>query len=111
MPDQRFAQRDTWKRMVGITLAYAGLNFWATGVGATSNQPLAVTCIYVSRSDEQNDIGPTSFVNVVPTKLPTKSQRWSNEPLLSGIMFGSANVSHNMIFSVYTTNNTHLLRP
>ena len=63
MPDQRFAQRDTWKRMVGITLAYAGLNFWATGVGSTSNQPLAVTCIYVSRSDEQNDIGPTSWAS------------------------------------------------
>ena len=28
-----------------------------------------------SRSDEQNDIGTTPFVNVGPTKLPTKYQR------------------------------------
>ena len=27
---------------------------------------------------------PTSFVNVGPTKLPTKCQRWPNEWLLSG---------------------------
>ena len=40
----------------------------------------------VSRPDEQNDIQPTSFVNVWPTKLPTKCQRWPNELLLSGLV-------------------------
>ena len=57
------SQRDTWKRMVGITLAYAGL----------------------VEPDGQNDLGPTLFVNVGPTKLQTKCQRWSNKWLLSGI--------------------------
>ena len=57
------SQRDTWKRMVGITLAYAGL----------------------VEPDGQNDLGPTLFVNVGPTKLQTKCQRWSNKWLLSRI--------------------------
>ena len=35
--------------------------------------------------DEQNDIMLTSFVDVGPTKLPTKCQRWSNKWLLSGL--------------------------
>ena len=39
MSDQRLPQR---KRMVGITLAYAARAFWATGVGPSSNQPLAI---------------------------------------------------------------------
>ena len=33
----------------------------------------------LSWPDEQNDIGLTSFVDVGPTKLPTKCQRWPNE--------------------------------
>ena len=38
----------------------------------------------LGRPYEQDDIGSTSFVNVGPTKLPTKCQRWPNELLLSG---------------------------
>ena len=30
------------------------------------------------RPDEQNNVEQISFVNVGPTRLPTKSQRWSN---------------------------------
>ena len=33
----------------------------------------------LSWPDDQNDIGLTSFVDVVPTKLPTKCQRWPNK--------------------------------
>ena len=33
----------------------------------------------LSWPDEQNDIGLTSFVDVGPTKLPTKCQRWPNK--------------------------------
>ena len=33
----------------------------------------------LSWPDEQNDIGLTSFVDVGPTKLPTKCQRWLNK--------------------------------
>ena len=73
------SQRDTWKRMVGITLAYAGLvELWALGQCQTNGWQL-------SRPDGQNDLGPTLFINVGPTKLQTKCQRWSNKWLLSGI--------------------------
>ena len=59
--------------MVGITLAYAGLvELRALGQRQTNGWQL-------SRTDEQNDLGPTLFVNVRPTKLQTKYQRWSNK--------------------------------
>ena len=57
------AQRD-----VGITLAYAGLVRLRTlDQHRTNGRQL-------SWPDEQNDIGLTSFVDVGPTKLPTKCQ-------------------------------------
>ena len=61
------AQCDTWNRMVGITLADAGLR--AFDQHRTNGWQL-------SWPDEYNDIGLTSFVDVAPTKLPTKCQRW-----------------------------------
>ena len=54
--------------MLGICMAC-----WGKNIGPTSNQPLR--CV-----DEQNDVEPTSFVNVGPTILPTNwHQFWSNE--------------------------------
>ena len=73
------AKRDTWKRMVGITLAYAGL------VELRALDQHRTNGWQWSWPDEQNDIGLTSFVDVGPTKLPTKCQRWPNNWLLSGI--------------------------
>ena len=64
------AQRDTWKRMVGITLAYAGL------VGLRTLDQHRTNRWQLCRHDDQNDIGLTSFVDVEPKKLPTKCQRW-----------------------------------
>ena len=58
---QTLAQRNTWKRMVGITLAYADqhrTDGWQW-----------------SWPDEQNDIVLKSFVDVGPTKLPTLAQQ------------------------------------
>ena len=72
------AQRDTWKRMVGITLAYARL------VGLRALDQHRINGWRLSWPYEQNDIGPTPFVDVGPTKLPTKCQRWPNKWLLSG---------------------------
>ena len=44
----------------------------------------------LSWPDEQNDIGPTSFVNVGPTKLSTKYKLWATEWLLLGTNLASA---------------------
>ena len=64
------AQRD------GITLAYIGL----VGRRALNrSRPLAIDEIDENWPDEQNDIGPTSFVNVGPAELQTKCQRLPNE--------------------------------
>ena len=63
--------------MVGITLAYAGL------VGLRALDHDRTNGWQSSWTDEQHDIGLTSFVDVGPTKLPTKCQRWPN--LLSGM--------------------------
>ena len=51
-------RRDTWKRMVGITLAYAGL------VGLRTLDQHRTNGWQLSWPDEQNDIGLTSFVDV-----------------------------------------------
>ena len=56
-------------RLVGITLAYAGL------VGLRALDQHRTNGWQLSLPDEQNDIGLTSFVNFGPTKLPTKCQR------------------------------------
>ena len=51
--------------MVGITLAHAGL------VGLRALGQHRTNLWQLSQPDEQNDIEPTSFVNVGPTKMPT----------------------------------------
>ena len=66
---QTLAVRDTCKRVVGITLAYEGL------VGLPAFDQHRTNGWQLSWPDEQNDIGLTSFVDVGPTKLPTKCQR------------------------------------
>ena len=66
---QTLAVRDACKRVVGITLAYAGL------VGLPALDQHRTNGWQLSWLDEQNDIGLTSFVDVGPTKLPTKCQR------------------------------------
>ena len=60
------AQRDTWNRMVGITLAYAGF------VGLRALDQHRTNGWQLSWPDEQNDIGLTSLVDVGSTKLPDK---------------------------------------
>ena len=55
---QTLAQRDTCKRMVGITLAYAGL------VGLRASNQHRTNGWQLSWPDDQNDIGLTSFVDV-----------------------------------------------
>ena len=73
----KLAKRDTWTKTIGITLAYAGIvGLWALG-------QLRINRWRLSRPDVQNNIGPRSFVNIGPTILPTKYQRWPNEWLLS----------------------------
>ena len=66
-------QRDTSKRMVGTTLAYAGL------VGLRALDQHRTNGWQLSWPEEQNDIGLTSFVDFGPTKLQTKCQRWPNK--------------------------------
>ena len=60
------AQRDTWKRMIGITFANEGF------VGLRALDQPRTNGWQLSWPDEQNDIGLTSFGDVGPTKLPTK---------------------------------------
>ena len=67
------AQRNIWKRMVDITLAYAGL------VGLRALDQHRTNGWQLSWPDEQNVIGLTPFVDVGPTKLPTKCQCWPNK--------------------------------
>ena len=59
--------------MVGITLTYAGL------VGLRTLDQLRTNGWQLSWPDEQNEIELNSFVDVGPTKLPTKGQRWPNK--------------------------------
>ena len=59
--------------MIGITLAYAGL------VGLRALDQHRTNGWQLSLPDEQNDIGLTSFVDVGPTKLPTKCKRLPNK--------------------------------
>ena len=59
--------------MVGIMFAYAGL------IGLRAFDQHRTNGWQLSWSNEQNDIGLTSFVDVGPTKLPTKCQRWPNK--------------------------------
>ena len=54
-------------------LAYAGL------VGLRALDQHRTNGWQLCWPDEQNDIGLTSFVDVGPTKLPTKCQRWANK--------------------------------
>ena len=79
-------------RRVGITLAYAGC------VGLRAVDQHRTNGCHLSWSDEQNEIGLTSFVHVGPTKLPTNCQRWSNKWLLSGYI----------LLSVLFENFTHI---
>ena len=59
--------------IVGITLAYSGpFGLRALDIHRTNGWQLFWP-------DQQNDIGLTSFVDVGPTKLPTKGQRWTNK--------------------------------
>ena len=67
------AQRDTCKRMVGITSAYAGLAGLRALVQHRTND------WQLSWPDEQNDTGLTSFVDVRPTKLRSKCQRLAQQ--------------------------------
>ena len=67
--------------MVGITLAYAGL------VGLRALDQHRTNGWQLSLPVEQNDIGQTSFVDVGPTKLPTKCQRWTNNDCYLGAPF------------------------
>ena len=63
------AQRDTWKRMVGITLAYAGL------VGLRALEQHRTNGWQLSWPDKQNDIGLTSFVNKTADRMPALAQQ------------------------------------
>ena len=53
--------------MVGITLAYVGL------IELRALDQHRNNSLQLSRPDEQNDIGPTSFVNVGPTKMQKRA--------------------------------------
>ena len=65
MSDQRHLNENGWN-IVGLCRAC-----WAKGFGPTSNQPY--THRQLSQPYEENDIAPTSLVNVGPTKLPTNA--------------------------------------
>ena len=67
--------------MVGIALTYTGL------VGLRALDQHRTNRWQLSRPDEQNDIGRTTFVNFGPTKLPTNCQRWSSVDALPKIIF------------------------
>ena len=54
-----------------------------------------------SRLDEQNDNGPTLFVNVEPTILPSKCQRWPKEGLLSGCTSRSTQLNPHSMCSAF----------
>ena len=81
--------------VVGITLAYVGL-VWLRALEQHRNNRWQL-----SRSDAQNDVGPTPFVNTRPTKLPTKCQSWPYIWLLSGTRLGQwCSLCSNSSFSI-----------
>ena len=65
------AKRDTWKRMVGITLAWA---CWATGVGLTSNQRLAMKLARWAKWHRANVIC-RRWANKTADKMPALAQQ------------------------------------
>ena len=60
-----------WLALRWLMQGSLGFGRW-TNIEPTVNWQL-------SWPDEQNDIGLTSFVDVGPTKLPTKCQLWPNK--------------------------------
>ena len=83
MSGQRWPNAILERKRFGITLAYAG------HVGLRTLDQHRTTGWQLSWSDEQNDIGLTSFVDVGPTKLPTKCQRRSTKLMICYLGMGS----------------------
>ena len=71
---QTLAIRDTWKRVVGIKLAYAGLNCWAMGVGPSSNQRLAIKLVRWAKWHQANIICWRQ-ANITADKMPALTQQ------------------------------------
>ena len=68
MSDPRYWKENGW-HCVGICRTC-----WDKGVETTWKKRWQLRW-----ADEHNDVAPMSFVNVGPTKLPTKCQQWPNE--------------------------------